>query len=101
MVRDDIERTEPTETPTVRSVTEATIRTSSDYNGFMSNGAVGDRRMLVASGRGVGLSFGLVADRDRPLGSWSWWDQKPPSQPNSSTHGVMHLKAGTARRSAR
>jgi hypothetical protein len=30
LVRDDIERTEPTESPTVRSVTEAGIRTSSD-----------------------------------------------------------------------
>jgi hypothetical protein len=101
LVRGDIERTEPTETPAVRSVTEARIRTSSDHNGFMFNWAAGDRRMLVASGRGVGLSFGPVADRDRPLGRWSWWDQKPPSQPNSSTQGVMHLKAGTARRSAR
>jgi hypothetical protein len=73
LVRDDIERTEPTETPAVRSVTEARIRTSSDHNGFMFNWAAGDRRMLVASGRGVGLSFGPVADRDRPLGSWSWW----------------------------
>jgi hypothetical protein len=66
MVRDDIERTEPTETPTVRSVTEATIRTSSDYNGFMSNGAVGDRRMLVASGRGVGLSVGASSRSRSP-----------------------------------
>jgi hypothetical protein len=30
LVRDDIERTEPTETPTVRCVTEARIRTNSD-----------------------------------------------------------------------
>ena len=30
LVRDDIERTEPTETPTVRCVTEARIRTGSD-----------------------------------------------------------------------
>jgi hypothetical protein len=30
LVRDDIERIEPTESPAVRSVTEARIRTSSD-----------------------------------------------------------------------
>jgi hypothetical protein len=30
LVRDDIERTAPTESPAVRSVTEARIRTSSD-----------------------------------------------------------------------
>jgi hypothetical protein len=76
LVRDDIERTEPTETPTVRCVTEARIRTSSDYHGFMFKWGRGDRRMLVASGRGVGLSVGPVADRDRPLGSWSWWARK-------------------------
>src|SRR5215218_10295133 len=36
----------------------------------------GDRRVLVAGGGGVGLSVGPVADRDRPLGSWSWWARK-------------------------
>jgi hypothetical protein len=38
----------------------------------MFNWAAGDRRVLVAGGEGVGLSVGPVADRDRPLGSWSW-----------------------------
>ena len=42
----------------------------------MFNWAAGDRRVLVVGGGGVGVSVGPVADRDRPLGSWSWWGQK-------------------------
>jgi hypothetical protein len=61
-----------------------------------SNGAVGDRRMLVASGRGVGLSVGPVADRDRPLGSWSWWAGSTFSA-QSSTEAVMHLRHAPSR----